>query len=88
MEYRISAVLLVSLMLSMLFMPLAVAADDGKSIIKEMVQAPADYSVGIIIFIPPYSFWELDRHWPNNGYDINRPGSFPFLRLFFFIILG
>ena len=87
MKHRITAVILLSLMLSMLFMPLSVLADDGKSIIKEMVQTPADYSEGV--FIPsPYLFWELDRHAPNNGYDINRPGSFPFWRLSFFIILG
>ena len=45
MKHRISAVLLLSLMLSMVFMPLSVSADEGKSIIKSMVQAPEDYSV-------------------------------------------
>ena len=58
MKYRISVVLLLSLMLSMLFIPMAVAADDGKSIIKEMVQSPADYCVGNG-FLSPYTFLEL-----------------------------
>ena len=70
MKYRISVVLLLSLMLSMLFMPMVVAADDGKSIIKGMVQAPADYSVGIS---SEYIFWELDRDWPpSKGYAMSR----------------
>ena len=45
-------------MLSMIFMPLVVSADSGKSIIKEMVQTPADYSVGNGI-ISPYGFYDL-----------------------------
>ena len=68
MKHRISAVLLLSLMLSMLFIPLAVTADDGKSIIKGMVQAPTDYSVGIT----PYSIPSLDRNWAIN-YWMDRP---------------
>ena len=58
MKYRISAFLLLSLMLSMLFMPLAVTADGGKSIIKEMVQTPGEYSVGNGL-ISPYTFLDL-----------------------------
>lgn len=50
MKHKISAILMLSLMLSMTFMPMAVSADDGKSIIKDMVQAPSDYSVGITIW--------------------------------------
>ena len=46
MKHRISVILILSLMLSMLFIPLAVSAQEGKSIIKDMVQAPADYIVG------------------------------------------
>ena len=46
MKYRIGAVLMLSLMLSMLLMPLSVSADDCKCIIKERVQAPEDFSVG------------------------------------------
>ena len=57
MKHRIGAFLMLSLMLSMLFIPLAVSADDGKSIIKGMVQAPADYSVGINHY--DYVIWAL-----------------------------
>ena len=55
MKQRIIAILILTLMLSMLFMPLAVSADSGKSIIKEMVKAPGDYSVGW------YTFNRFDR---------------------------
>ena len=48
MKHRISAVLIMSLMLSILLLPPAVSAEYGKSIIIGMVQAPADYSVGLI----------------------------------------
>ena len=47
MKHKISAILMLSLMLSMILMPMAVSADNGKSIIKNMVQAPTDYSVGL-----------------------------------------
>ena len=69
MKYRFSVVLLLSLLLSMLFMPLAVSAEDGKSIIKEMVQSPEDYSVGRLdpIFLK-YGIWDIDRHWLIPGY--------------------
>ena len=69
MKYRIGAVLLLSLMLSMLFMPLAVSADDSKSIIKEMVQSPQEYGVGVLdpIFLK-YGIWDIDRHWSIPGY--------------------
>jgi hypothetical protein len=82
MKYKISAVLMLSLMLSMLFMPLAVAADDGKSIIKGMVQAPGDYSVGLIT-PSKYAIHELDRDL-SPGYYMSRYNMyFPwaFLRL-------
>ena len=60
MKQRISAVLMLSLMLSMLLLPLSASADTGKSIVKEMVQSPADYSVNNgNYFFTPYSFWEL-----------------------------
>ena len=67
MKYRIITVMLLSLMISMLFMPLAVAADDSKSILKEMVQAPADYSVGSMF--NPYVFWDLWGRGFLGGYD-------------------
>ena len=57
MKHKISAILILSLILSMLLMPLAVSADNGKSIIKNMVQAPADYSVGINP--DDYIIWDL-----------------------------
>ena len=71
MKHRISVALVLSLMLSMLFMPLAVSADDDKSIVKEMVQAPGDYSVGgLTSYI--YGIEELDRYY-NPGYMMSRP---------------
>ena len=66
MKHRIIAVMLLSLMLSMLFMPLAVIADDSKSIIKGMVQAPADYSVGFTKF--DYGFLHLYGRYHLGGY--------------------
>ena len=86
MKYKIVAILMLSLMLSMLLMPLAVAADDGKSIIKEMVQAPADYSVGNGI-LSPYGFYELlGRGILGYGdaygrIDVYYPPNWAFLRL-------
>ena len=57
MKQKITAILMLSLMLSMIFMPLSVSANDGKSIVKEMVQAPTDYSVGINP--DNYIIWDL-----------------------------
>ena len=56
MKFKISVSLLVSLLFMMLLIPVSIGADDGKSILKEMVQAPEDYSVG---------FWpdEYLMHW-------------------------
>ena len=86
MKYKISAVLLSSLMLSVLLMPVAFAADDGKSIIKGMVQAPADYSVSGIP-ANPYIILDMNRHWAIPGYidiadrqDVYWP-NWVFLRL-------
>ncbi|GAG46756.1 unnamed protein product [marine sediment metagenome] len=84
MKYRIGISLTLFLLISMLFMPLAVSADDGKSIIKEMVQAPADYSVGLII--SPYAIFEIDRFIMSGYGDIDgRLFMYPnwvFLRIF------
>ena len=57
MEHRTIAILLLSLMLSMLVMPLAIAIEDSKSVIKGMVQSPADYSVGLKPW--DYRIWAL-----------------------------
>ena len=53
-------------MISMLFMPIAVTADDGKSIIKEMVQAPADYDVSL----NPWDYKIIHLWGRGVGYDI------------------
>ena len=82
MKYKLSVVMLLSLMLSMLFMPIVVAADDGKAVVKEMVQAPADYGVGLTL--SPYILWELDRDL-SPGYHMSRYNIYQtwvFLRLF------
>ena len=90
MKSKISAVLMLSLMLSMIFMPLTVAADGGKSIVKEMVQAPVDYS---FVFIPSdYTFNGalLGRLLQPGYYDIYdrmyvySPADLVFLRLSLF----
>ena len=52
-------------MLSMTFIPLSVSADDSKSIVKEMVQSPADYSVGISP--NDYNYIDMGR-WSMSGY--------------------
>jgi hypothetical protein len=69
MKHKISAILMLSLMLSMLLMPMAVSADTGKSIIKEMVQAPTDYSVGG--GGSPYYIPGLER-MVQTGYEMSR----------------
>ena len=48
MKSKIIVTLLISLLLSMLLIPVPIGANDGKSILKEMVQAPSDYSVGLM----------------------------------------
>jgi len=82
---KIGVTLLISLLLMILFIPLAVAADDGKSIIKEMVQAPADYSVSISA--PPYAIFEIDRFIMSGYGDIDGRSfmympNWVFLRIF------
>ena len=79
MRGKICFALLISLLLSLLFMPLAVSADDGKSIIKGMVQAPAEYSVGNCLNCLIYGIWELDRYWliPGYGNIVDRMWVYP-----------
>ena len=86
MKHRISAVLMLSLMLSMLFMPLAVSADDGKSIIKEMVQTPADYSIGLdqndYAIVDLYGRYYLDNNWDTySRVNVYWPPNWVFWRL-------
>ena len=56
MRKRISVVFILSLLIGAMAMPLAVAVDNDKNIIKEMVQAPADYSVSL-------NWWDYLMHW-------------------------
>ena len=51
MKHNISIIFILSLlMLSLLVVPVAGAADGDKTLVKEMVQAPADYSVDLGIY--------------------------------------
>ncbi len=79
MRNKIGVTLLISLMLSLSFMPLVVAADDGKSIIKEMVQAPADYSVST------NPIWMDDRFYRIYGGDGIPFGWNEFLRGWYYL---
>ena len=77
MRSKIGVALLSLLLLSVLAVPMAGAVDNGKSIIKEMVQAPTDYSVGMG---GPFHIMELDRQW-SHSYMMFRhfmysPGAF------------
>ena len=78
MRTKIGVTLLISLLLSMLFMPLAVAADGGKSIIKEMVQSPAYYSVENCIFCGnPFQRFEFTPFWRWLTNNFDRLPFFP-----------
>ena len=72
MKKRIGVTILLSLLLlSLLVVPSAVAAEGDKSLIKDMVQSPADYSVNhgpvsdfIRLYSTPYwrvLMWSFDR---------------------------
>ena len=47
---KLGVALILTLMFSFLIMPVAGADDSGKAVIKNMVQSPADYSVGIGVY--------------------------------------
>ena len=48
MRGKIGVAILVSLLLSMLLVPVSIGSEGDKAVIKEMVQAPADYSVSLV----------------------------------------
>ena len=46
---RMGVAILLTIILGTLAMPLAGATDSGKLFVKEMVQSPAEYSVGVFV---------------------------------------
>ena len=62
MRNRITVTLLLLILLATMAMPLVGAAEGDKAVIKEMVQAPSDYSVSLMP-------WQYLMHYAERYYD-------------------